>query len=284
MAGTPAHIAVRLTWLLSWLPLAACAPAPADTLDRVRAEGFIRAGFTPEAPYALLDSTGRVGGESPEALRRAMEGIGVDSIRWILLDFEELIPALRDGRVDVVAAGMFETPARRERVRFSRPTLCARPALIYRAGAPVPSGLTAFVSAAGGRLAVVEGAVEHEAARALGVPADRILAVPDLATGVAAVRRGNANALALTTPTLRNVVKGDTTLAWTVYEAPAAVASLVGGCSALAFRLADVGLAEAVDHGLADYVGSPRHAGVLEGLGVAQDEAPPAAHIEGGDR
>jgi polar amino acid transport system substrate-binding protein len=129
----------------------------------------------------------------------------------------------------------------------------------------------------------VEGAVEHEAARALGVPEDRILAVPDLATGVAAVRRGSADALALTTPTLRNVVKGDNTLAWEVYEPPAAVASLVGGCSALAFRLVDEDLAEAVDHGLAGYIGSPRHAGILEALGVAPDEAPPPSRVEGGE-
>lgn len=262
--------------------IAGCVPTADDTVPRIRAQGFIRAGFTPEAPYALVEAGGRVGGESPEALRHALAAVGVDSIRWVLLDFDDLIPALTEGRVDVVASGLFSTPERRVRVRFSRPTLCGRPALLRRADAPPLPGLTVFAAPGAGRLAVVAGAVEHRAAQALGIPEARLLAVPDLATAVAAVRSGAADALALTTPTLRNIVKEDAALAWEAYEAPAAVATLVAGCSALAFRVGDARLAEAVDSGLARYLGSARHAGILEALGLGLDDVPAGSSNGGG--
>ena len=266
--------------LSAWIT--SCAPAADDALARIREQGFIRAGFTPEAPYALVEAGGRVGGESPEALRNAMAATGVDSIRWVMLDFDELIPALTEGMVDVVAAGLFSTPERRARVRFSRPTLCARPALVRRSATSATVGLEAFAAPGAGRLAVVEGAVEHQAAEALGVPPERLLAVPDLATGVAAVLGGSADALALTTPTLRNAVKGDTRLAWDLYDPPAAVATLVAGCSALAFRIGDARLAEVVDSGLTRYLGSTRHAEILKALGLALDEMPPGTRRGGG--
>lgn len=270
-------------WIaLSCLGFAACAPSRGDALSRIREQGFVRAGVTPEAPYAVVDSAGRVGGESPEALRRALASVGVDSVQWVLLDFDQLIPALNVGRVDVVAAGLFDTPARRERVRFSRTTFCARPALVRRMGTEPFSGLRDFVGPEGGALAVLAGAVEHEAARALGVPPHRLLPVPDLATGVAAVRGGGAEALALSTPSLRNVVKADTGLTWDVYEPAPAVASLVAGCSALAFRLADDALAQAVDRGLAVYVGTAAHHEVLASLGLTLEEAAVALPKEAG--
>lgn len=271
-------------WIvLSCLGFAACTPSTGDTLSRVREQGFLRAGFTPEAPYALVDATGNVGGESPEALRRALAAVGVDSVQWVLLDFEELIPALEAGRVDVVAAGLFDTPVRRERVRFSRTTFCARPAMVRRSDTEPLSGFRDFVGSEGGALAVLTGAVEHEAARALGVPAARLLPVPDLATGVAAVRSGNAVALALSTPSLRRVVQDDTGLAWDLYEPAPAVAAVVAGCSALAFRPADGALVEAVNQGLTRYVGSEAHREVLGSLDLTEAEVAAALPTERGE-
>lgn len=269
----PSSPPATLCIVLSCLGFAACAPSTGDVLARIRERGFVRAGVTPEAPYALVEPGGQVGGESPEALRRALAAIGVDSVQWVLLDFDQLIPALEVGRVDVVAAGLFATPARRERVLFSRATFCARPALVRRAGTEPVLGLEDFVGPEAGRLAVVASAVEHEAARALGVPDRRLLPVPDLATGVAAVKSGIAVALALSTPSLRRVVEGDSGLTWDVYEPAPAVASLVEGCSALAFRAADEDLVQAVDRGLAAYVGSDAHREVLSDLGLTADEA-----------
>jgi polar amino acid transport system substrate-binding protein len=273
-----------LALLLALGPAGGCGGAPEDGLARVREQGFIRAGYAQEPPYAFADPAGWVDGESPAALRHALAAVGVDSIRWVLLDFDALLPALETGRVDVVASGMFATPERREQAHFSVPTFCARAAMVARAGAPFPAGLEAFAGDGPGRVAVVEGSVEHRAALVLAVPETRLLAVPDLATGLSAVRGGTADALALTEPTVRRVfaegpegihVNAGADLAWRAYEPSPAVAGLVEGCSALAFRTSDARLAAAVDEGLARYLGTPAHADVLRRLGL--DDPPPSA-------
>jgi len=249
----------------------ACGLPAEDGLARVRDQGFVRVGYAHEPPYAFADEAGRVDGESPAALQHALRTLGVDSVRWVLMDFEDLVPALEIGRVEVVASGLFSTEARRRRVRFSRPTFCARPALLVRVGDTTPEGIQSFASEGGGRLAVLEGSVEHDAAVAMTVPAARILPVPDLATGVSAVRLGMADALALSQPTLLERIEDGTDLTLVTYDPVPATAALLGGCSALAFRLEDERLAAAVDDALSGYLGSAEHAEELRRLGLPDE-------------
>lgn len=254
-----------------------CGPAPSDTLARVRAQGFVRAGYAWERPHAFLGPGGRVEGESPEALRAALGAVGVDSVRWVLMDFGDLIPALRAGRIDVAAGGQFVTAEREALVRFARPTVCTRPALIHRAASPAPGGLGAFVDGSAGALAVLEGSVELQAARDMGVPSERLVVVPDVATGLAALLDGRVEAVALTGPSARLALEDSpsaASLAWAAYEPPAPAARLVAGCSALAFRLADSSFTRVVNGALAGYVGSARHLGVLTDLGFQAANVP----------
>lgn len=252
----------------------ACGPRADDTLVRVEERGFVRAGYAQEPPYAFRQVSGLVDGEAPEALRHALAALGVDSIRWILFDFEDLIPALEQGRVDVVAAGHFVTAERLERVLFSRPTMCARPALAFRMGESPPDGLAAFAAGGRGVLAVVDGSVEHRAMQTLGAASSAVLPVPDVTTGLAAVRSGRADALALTAPALHRAIEGTDGLGWHVYEAPPGVAALVGGCSALAFRRPDAPLVAAVNAGLEAYVGAPAQAAVFDRLRISETAVP----------
>lgn len=243
-----------------------CTGADDDALSRIREQGFVRAGYAQEPPFAFGRTDGIVDGESPAALRAALRVMEVDSVRWVRLDFDDLLDALDLGRVDVVASGIFVTPEWSERIRFSRPTACARAALAFRSGTPPPRGLEEFSTETGGRIAVVYGTVEHQATQRLSTSADQVVAVPDLATGLTALRNGSVRALALTAPTLRRVVDRDSVLEMVVYDPPFEVAELVSGCSALAFRKGDAGLAAAVDRGLDAYVGSPEHTSLLDSL------------------
>lgn len=274
----------RALWLGAGLAVGVgCGNDAPDALQRIRSEGFLRAGYAQEPPYAFADPVGLVDGEAPSALRAALPTVGTDSVRWIRLDFEDLIPALERGRVDVVAAGLFVTPERAERVRFSVPTLCSRAAMAYRRGASPPAGIASFAGEGEGVLAVVEGSVESRAAYIVGVRPARLLEVPDLTTGLAAVRAGRAAAIALTAPTLRRAIAGDPALEWSPYEPQTEVASMVAGCSALAFRPGDERLAAAVDEALRPYLGSERHAHDLERLGFSMRavSVPGASSTEG---
>lgn len=79
--------------------------------------------------------------------------------------------------MDVIAAGVFQTPKREERVRFSMPPVCSAAALLVPAGSLIAS-IGDVARDATVRLAVLDASVEHSAAQELGIRGDRILAVP----------------------------------------------------------------------------------------------------------
>lgn len=258
-------------------PVVSCQTPPESTLERVRREGFVRAAYSEEPPFSFFDeSTGRVGGESPEAMRAVAEELGVENVRWVRLDFGDLIPSLLQGRVDVVAAGMFRTPEREERVRFSTPTVCSAPALLVPAGSSVAS-IEDVARDTTLRLAVLDGSVEHSAAQELGIRGDRLLAVPDLTTGVVAVDEGSTSALAISLPTARRAVQNRHAASLEIrrYDPPPRIRTVVAGCSALAFRPQDTSLADAADRALAAYVGATRHVATLRLLGFSREDLPP---------
>lgn len=246
----------------------ACGGPSGSALERIERDGFIRAAYAHEPPFAFLSGAGDVMGESPLALHGALAALPVDSVRWVRMDFDDLLPALEEGRVDVVASGLFPTERRARRGAFTASTSCSRAALLIRRDGAAPDGLEAFLDSGSGRLAVVRGTVEHEAARLLAEPATRVLPVPDLSTGVVAVREGRADALAMTEPTLIWSLGSDSDLRWLPYTPSATIAHLVAGCSALVVRRAEADLLAALNRGIADFVGSPEHLAGLAPLGL----------------
>ncbi len=61
---------------------------------------------------------------------------------WVLLDrYEDLLPALLDGRGDIVVAGLTATPERQERVAFSAPLAFVQERVVTRAGTPAVTTL-----------------------------------------------------------------------------------------------------------------------------------------------
>lgn len=260
------------------IAVASCSAPPETSLDRIRRDGFVRAAYAQEPPYAFVDDHGRVVGESPTALQGALSALAIDSIRWVRMDFDELLAGLNGGRVDVIASGLFVTSERSGHVAFTRATSCSRPALVVRGDGPAPRDLAAFTSAAAGRLAVVRGTVEEAAARVLGVPENRVLVVPDALTGVVVLREGRVDALALTEPSLRHALGSASDLRMYAYTPSSRIAELVQGCSALVVRRDDTDLLAALDEGLEAFVGSSEHLTALRDFGFTAGALPDRAH------
>jgi polar amino acid transport system substrate-binding protein len=108
------------------------------TLERIRREGVVRVGFANEAPFAFIDtSSGRLTGEAPEIARVVFSRLGVGEIEGVLTEFASLIPGLKAGRFDVIAAGMYVTPERCREVAFSQPTYAVGEAFLVAAGNPL---------------------------------------------------------------------------------------------------------------------------------------------------
>ena len=108
------------------------------TLEKIQRVGVVKVGYANEAPYAYLDQqTGELTGEAPEIARVLFQQMGVDQIEGILTEFGSLIPGLKSGRFDVIAAGMYITPERCRAIAFTNPTYKIGEAFLVKAGNPL---------------------------------------------------------------------------------------------------------------------------------------------------
>jgi ABC-type amino acid transport substrate-binding protein len=126
------RLAGAVTVLILALTLGACAPTP----SRPDA-GVLRVGVTPNyAPIIFRDGSALVGLEADFA-RQLGADLGRE-IDFVELPWEGLLPALRNGQVDVIMSGMSITPARAQEVAFTRPYMrTGQMALVRREDAAV---------------------------------------------------------------------------------------------------------------------------------------------------
>jgi polar amino acid transport system substrate-binding protein len=104
----------RLRSSLLALLLCACAGGP------IPLPGDLRVGIQTDYPPLAFQREGKIVGVEADLARKVGAALG-RRIRFVVLDRSQLIPALEQGRVDVVMAGMSITPERRTRVRFVEP-------------------------------------------------------------------------------------------------------------------------------------------------------------------
>jgi ABC-type amino acid transport substrate-binding protein len=82
----------------------------------------LRVGLTPNYPPVVFKEQGTITGLEADIARGVGEELG-RPIAFVELAWEDLIPALEGGRIDVIMSGMFVTPVRQHRVRFVKPYL-----------------------------------------------------------------------------------------------------------------------------------------------------------------
>lgn len=251
------------------------------SLEAVRQAGVLRVGYAVEAPHAFLDASGEVTGLSPELAKAIARRLGVQRIQWRLAEFGALLAELEEGRVDVVAAGMFITPQRARRVAFSEPVFHVRQALLVARGNPLD--LHSYQDAQksqGARIAVLSGSVEQAMLSALGLPDKRLVLVPDAQSGVAAVGSGEADGLALSSPTLvwlsASREAGGAELAQPFVQPPS-VFSGRNGYGAFALRKGEEALLRAWNRAQAEVLAGPEYARLMAAFGFQPEEYPGSA-------
>ena len=68
-------------------------PAQAQsTLEKAKAEGFIRVGFANEAPFGYATPDGKLTGEAPEVAKAVLAKMGIAQVDGVLTEFGSLIP------------------------------------------------------------------------------------------------------------------------------------------------------------------------------------------------
>jgi polar amino acid transport system substrate-binding protein len=95
--------------------------ASADVLDEILESGTIRIGVAEFAPWTIKTASGDLIGFEIELSNRLAEDMGVTP-EFKIYEWDNLIPALQQGEIDIIAGGMAITPARALRVEFTRPT------------------------------------------------------------------------------------------------------------------------------------------------------------------
>lgn len=98
----------------------ACAAASADALDDILERGTIRVGVAEFAPWTIKKDGGELVGFEIDLANKLAGDMGVTA-EFNVYDWEDIIPALQSGEIDVIAGGMAITPARALKVSFSRP-------------------------------------------------------------------------------------------------------------------------------------------------------------------
>lgn len=248
------------------------------SLTTVQTTREIRIGYAVEAPYSFLKSENEVVGQSADLAKYIATRLGAEKIVWRQVEFSQLFTELREGRIDVVAAGTFITKERSLLVSFSEPIFHVRPGLLVPRSNPLNlKSYADFLVNRKIRVAVISGALEHNYLRREGVDESVIVVVPDALTGRVAVESGTADCLALSAPTIHWMAINDqlgkteevVIADHTHHDAKDRV-----GYGGFAFRREDVNLREAWNAELTKFVGTPEYLEMIKVYGFTKAELP----------
>jgi polar amino acid transport system substrate-binding protein len=244
------------------------------TLERAKAQGYIRVGFANEAPYGYATPDGVLTGESPEVVKAVLKKMGINQVDGVLTEFGSLIPGLMAGRFDIIAAGMFITPKRCAQVQYSEPTYGIGQAFLVPKGNP--KSIKDYSSIAGDKglkLAVMSGAVEAGYAKDAGLGLAQLVVLPDQSSLVKAVQSGRADAAALTAMSIADMAKKNDGVESTPPFGEVAGKSVVGH-GGVAFRKEDKDLYEAFNAELKKFIGSDEHIALVTPFGFGKGFLP----------
>ncbi|MBW0127606.1 transporter substrate-binding domain-containing protein [Pseudonocardia oceani] len=262
--------------LLAPLALAACAQPTGTTLERARQSGVLRIGISGERPYGYVGGAGEVTGAQPVVARAALARIGVDGLEAVQVRFADLVPGLRAGRFDMVAAGLTVTPERCAEIAFSRPDFVAPPAFLVPEGNPRGIGTFQGVRRSGVRLAVLEGSSELTYARAAEIPDDRLLLSDSQGSLFRDVVGGRAQVGALTAVSLADELRRNPGSGVEITDPvePTVDGRTVVPAAAFAVRLGEDDLLAAFDAALTDLQSSGEWLELTEPFGLDASNLP----------
>jgi polar amino acid transport system substrate-binding protein len=244
------------------------------TLERIKAQGYIRVGFANEAPFGFATPAGRLTGEAPEVAKAVLAKMGIAQVDGVLTEFGSLIPGLKAGRFDIIAAGMFINPKRCEQIQFSEPSYGIGQAFLVKAGNPKNiMDYSAVAENADLKLAVMAGAVESGYAKEAGVEQSQLVVLPDQSSLLKAVQAGRADAAALTALSIANLAeKGDGVESTEPFGMVAGKS--VKGHGGFGFRKEDKALYEEFNKHLKAFIGTDEHIELVEPFGFGKGYLP----------
>jgi polar amino acid transport system substrate-binding protein len=137
------------------------------SLSKAQTEG-VTLGISPSPPYSSLEpGSDKAQGLDVEINEAALKWAGISKVRYEVMPFGQLIPALLSKRIDVVAANIHVTPDRLKAVSFTGPAWWYGPAIVTQKGNP--SGIKSFADLKGKTIGAIAGSAADEYLRKEGV-------------------------------------------------------------------------------------------------------------------
>ena len=149
-----------------------------STLDRIQQRGKLILGTSGNMPtMTQVDASGKVSGFDIDIARYMASSMGV-KLDTRVMPFEELLPALEAGKVDVVISNVTITPKRNLRVAFVGPYLVSGKCIVTKSEALAKAEPSTDLNTAATRLAALKGSTSADFAREL-FPEATLVAVDD---------------------------------------------------------------------------------------------------------
>lgn len=176
----------------AWLPLAHAGSE--STLDKVIERGRLVLGTSGNMPsMSFFDANGKVTGFDVD-LARLMASIMEVKLEIRVMPFDQLLPALQKGDVDLVISNMTITPRRNLRVAFVGPYLTSGKCVVTKDAALAKGESSGDLNTEQTRLAVLAGSTSEEFAREL-LPNASLVQVQDYVEAAKLVREDQATGM-----------------------------------------------------------------------------------------
>lgn len=178
----------------------------APVLSRIQKSGNLVLGTSGNMPLMSEKTmTGEVIGYDIDMAKALAESMGVELVTKII-PFDELIPALESGKVDIVLSNMTMTVDRNMRVAFAGPYFVSGKCLITKEQEMAKADSAADLSESDITMAVVKGTTSEMFVKQL-LPQLKRLPVADSDAGTELVTSGKAKAMLTDFPICLSVMK-----------------------------------------------------------------------------
>lgn len=183
-----------------------CAVEGAPVMSRIQKSGKLVVGTSGNMPLMSEKlATGELVGFDIDMAKALADTMGV-KLEFKTMPFDHLIPALEQGKVDIVLSNMTMTVDRNMRVAFTGPYFVSGKCLVTKeqeiARAEQPDDL----KEADAKIAVVKGTTSENFAKEL-LPEAKRISVENTDKGISMVAKGDANALLTDFPICLSVME-----------------------------------------------------------------------------
>ena len=193
-----------ISMLLGTLTLAACSTvgataAPISTgaspvIDRITQKGEITIGTSGNQPPLIArDKNGELIGLEADLARLIALSMGVKE-KMIVMPFAQLLPALHEGKIDIIISGLTMTPERNMKVAFVGPSFVSGTSMLTRHDVIDKMNDSTKINDPATRLAALRGSTSQRIVQDL-IPKASLELVDDYDVAVQRVIKGEIDAL-----------------------------------------------------------------------------------------